>query len=85
MRQVYESLYYCYVFIYREKNRDLKLAYDRLERMALSGPKSKEFEEPKVQGLWRVAQKADFTSDELESLRVRKACAAYCCDLSNLL
>nr|CAG4638581.1 EOG090X09CU [Cyclestheria hislopi] len=54
----------------RLQHRDIKSSYDRLERMTLSGPKSKDFEEPKVQGLWRIAQKADFTTDELESLRI---------------
>nr|CAG4637169.1 EOG090X09CU [Ceriodaphnia reticulata] len=32
-------------------------------------PKSRDFEEPKVQGLWKIALKGDFTSEELESLR----------------
>lgn len=37
--------------------------------MTLSGPKSRDFEEPKVQGLWKIALKGDFSSEELESLR----------------
>jgi len=37
--------------------------------MTLLGPKSRDFEEPKVQGLWKIALKGDFTSEELESLR----------------
>lgn len=37
--------------------------------MTLSGPKSRDFEEPKVQGLWKIALNGDFTSEELESLR----------------
>jgi len=53
----------------RDTHRDLKKGYDRLERMALSGPKSKEFDEPQVQTLWAIALKGDFTDDELESLR----------------
>ena len=28
-----------------------------------------DFEEPKVQGLWRMAQEANFGPDELDSLR----------------
>lgn len=38
--------------------------------MALSGPKSKEFDEPQVQTLWAIALKGDFNADELDSLRV---------------
>jgi len=53
----------------REKNRELKNAYDRLERMTFSGPKRKAFEEDKVQTLWKAAQQASFTPEELESLR----------------
>ena len=58
--------------IHREKNADLKNAYDKLERRTLSGPNNKEFEEDKVQALWRIAQKADFNREELESLKVCK-------------
>lgn len=47
----------------------MKNGYDRLERMTLLGPKSRDFEEPKVQGLWKIALKGDFSSEELESLR----------------
>jgi len=53
----------------RDTHRDLKKGYDRLERMALSGPKSKEFDEPQVQTLWAIALKGDFNDDELDSLR----------------
>nr|CAG4641018.1 EOG090X09CU [Eulimnadia texana] len=53
----------------REKHREIKNGYDRLQRMALSGPKSKDFEESKVQALWRLAMKADFSPEELESLQ----------------
>jgi len=53
----------------RDTHRDLKKGYDRLERMALSGPKSKEFDEPQVQTLWAIALKGDFNADELDSLR----------------
>lgn len=54
----------------REKHRDLRDGYDRLYRLAVKGPNSKEFVEPKVQGLWRIALETNFTPDELESLRV---------------
>lgn len=53
----------------RSSHRELKHGYDRLERMTLQGPKSRDFEEPKVQGLWKIALKGDFSSEELESLR----------------
>ncbi|XP_057381694.1 alpha-2-macroglobulin receptor-associated protein-like [Daphnia carinata] len=53
----------------RNTHRELKHGYDRLERMTLLGPKSRDFEEPKVQGLWKIALKGDFSSEELESLR----------------
>lgn len=53
----------------RNTHRELKNGYDRLERMTLLGPKSRDFEEPKVQGLWKIALKGDFSSEELESLR----------------
>ncbi|KAI9553008.1 hypothetical protein GHT06_020895 [Daphnia sinensis] len=53
----------------RSTHRELKHGYDRLERMTLLGPKSRDFEEPKVQGLWKIALKGDFSSEELESLR----------------
>lgn len=54
----------------REKHRDLRDGYDRLYRLSVKGPNSKEFVEPKVQGLWRIAVETNFTPDELESLRV---------------
>ena len=44
----------------RESHKDLKTGYDRLERMTLSGPKSKDFEETKVQSLWKIALNGDF-------------------------
>nr|CAG4649493.1 EOG090X09CU [Scapholeberis mucronata] len=53
----------------RSSHRELKHGYDRLERMTLLGPKSRDFEEPKVQGLWKIALKGDFSPEELESLR----------------
>lgn len=57
----------------RDKHRELRDDYDRLYRLAMSGPESREFVEPKVHGLWKVAVKANFTPDELESIRVELA------------
>lgn len=54
----------------REKHRDIKDNFDRLERIAAKGPKSQDFIEPKVQGLWRIAVSSNFTADELASLKV---------------
>lgn len=38
--------------------------------LASKGPNSKEFVEPKVQGLWKIALESNFSTAELESLRV---------------
>jgi Alpha-2-macroglobulin RAP, C-terminal domain len=38
--------------------------------LAAQGPDNKEFVEPKVQGLWKIATASNFTTHELESLRV---------------
>ncbi|XP_062538249.1 alpha-2-macroglobulin receptor-associated protein [Armigeres subalbatus] len=54
----------------RDKHRDIKDNFDRLERIAAKGPKSQDFIEPKVQGLWRIAVSSNFTADELASLKV---------------
>lgn len=37
--------------------------------MTLTGPKSKDFEEAKVQSLWKAALNGDFSQDEMDSLR----------------
>lgn len=58
------------VNLIRDKHRDLKDGYDRLFVLASKGPNSKEFVEPKVQGLWKVALGSNFSAPELESLRV---------------
>ncbi|XP_054266492.1 alpha-2-macroglobulin receptor-associated protein [Macrosteles quadrilineatus] len=57
----------------RDKHRDLRDGYDRLHRLSVKGPKSNEFVEPKVQGLWKLATETNFTADELESLKVELA------------
>ena len=54
----------------REKHRGLRDGYDKLQRITAKGPNNKEFIEPKVQGLWRIAVAANFTVDELASLKV---------------
>uniref|UniRef100_A0A182Q767 Alpha-2-macroglobulin RAP C-terminal domain-containing protein n=1 Tax=Anopheles farauti TaxID=69004 RepID=A0A182Q767_9DIPT len=54
----------------REKHREIRDNFDRLDRIASKGPNSQDFVEPKVQGLWRVALASDFTADELASLKV---------------
>lgn len=54
----------------REKHNEIKDGFDRLYRLSANGPNSKEFIEPKVQGLWKVALESNFTPDELESLRI---------------
>lgn len=52
----------------REKHRELKEGYDRLHKVTSTGPETKEFIEPKVSGLWKLAVRGDFTQEELESL-----------------
>ncbi|XP_037026290.1 alpha-2-macroglobulin receptor-associated protein [Bradysia coprophila] len=54
----------------RSKHQDIRDNFDRLERVAVKGPNSQEFIEPKVQGLWRMASTSNFTVDELASLKV---------------
>lgn len=49
---------------------DMRSSYDNLDRLTAQGPKHREFVEPKVQGLWRLAVKANFSSNELASLKV---------------
>ncbi|XP_030763749.1 alpha-2-macroglobulin receptor-associated protein [Sitophilus oryzae] len=53
----------------RQQHRDIKDGYDHLDKLAASGPASKEFVEPKVQGLWRIALQSNFTPSELQSLK----------------
>ncbi|EEZ98539.1 alpha-2-macroglobulin receptor-associated protein [Tribolium castaneum] len=58
------------VNLLREQHKDIRDGYDRLHLLAAKGPNSKEFVEPKVQGLWKIAIESNFKPDELESLRV---------------
>lgn len=53
----------------REHHTQIKEGFDHLDKLAASGPASKEFVEPKVQGLWRVALESNFTAPELQSLK----------------
>ncbi|KAJ8974247.1 hypothetical protein NQ317_016542 [Molorchus minor] len=57
------------VNLVREKHGEIREGFDRLYLIAAKGPASKEFVEPKVQGLWKVALDSNFTPSELESLR----------------
>lgn len=54
----------------RDKHRELRDNADRLERMTARGSNSSDFVEPKVQGLWRLAQAGNFTAEELASIKV---------------
>lgn len=54
----------------RDLHVQLKDGFDRLDVLAAKGPNSREFVEPKVQGLWRLAVESNFSNDELESLKV---------------
>jgi len=50
------------------KAKALKDDYARLHRLS-TNTQPTEFVEPKVKGLWKLAQEADFTTEELESLK----------------
>ena len=50
------------------KAKALKDDYERLHRLSTNSQPT-EFVEPKVRGLWKLAQEADFTMEELESLK----------------
>ncbi|XP_075976270.1 alpha-2-macroglobulin receptor-associated protein isoform X2 [Anticarsia gemmatalis] len=54
----------------RDKHRDLRDGYDKLQRVISKGPNNREFIEPKVQGLWKMAVAGNFSTDELASLKV---------------
>lgn len=58
------------VNVIREKHNEIRDGFDRLHQLASKGPNSKEFVEPKVQGLWKVALESKFEPAELESLRI---------------
>ncbi|KAI5712247.1 hypothetical protein M8J76_004069 [Diaphorina citri] len=54
----------------RQVHQEIKDGYDRLHRISLSGPDSREFVEPRVQVLWSMAVKGNFSDSELESMRI---------------
>ena len=54
----------------RDKHREIRDNIDRLERIVARGSSSSDFIEPKVQGLWRIAQESNFTANELASIKV---------------
>lgn len=54
----------------REKHREIRDNADRLERITARGSNNSDFIEPKVQGLWRVAQAGNFSTDELASIKI---------------
>ncbi|UYV85053.1 LRPAP1 [Cordylochernes scorpioides] len=51
----------------QEKHKELRENFEYLSRQVLLG--DFQFEEPEVEQLWKLAQKANFTGPELESLR----------------
>jgi len=51
---------------------ELRNGFDRLDRLTAKGPNHKEFIEPKVQGLWKIALEAKFSPEELLSLKVER-------------
>ena len=51
------------------KAKALKEDYERLHRLSTNSQPFSEFSETKVKALWRLAQEADFSYDELESLK----------------
>ena len=57
-----------------KKGKDLKTNYDRLHRLATNQGEEREFEEPKVAGLWKLALNSNFTVLELESIREELVC-----------
>lgn len=59
-----------YYFYFRQKHLELRNKFDRLERLTAKGPNHRDFIEPKVQGLWKVALEAKFSPEELASLKV---------------
>ncbi|XP_037069031.1 alpha-2-macroglobulin receptor-associated protein-like, partial [Pollicipes pollicipes] len=53
-----------------ELHETVRQGYDRLHVASISGLAGRDFTEPKVDGLWQIALKADFNAEELDSLRV---------------
>ena len=56
--------------VIREKNREIKKSFDRLEKRTHQGPNADvDFVEPRVRDLWKLAMIVDFPDDELHSLK----------------
>ncbi|KAA0203745.1 hypothetical protein HAZT_HAZT005997 [Hyalella azteca] len=77
LQSYFLRIYIVILEIFRGKNRGLKDSYHNLHKLVARGAESKEFIEPKVAGLWRLAAAADFTQEELESLHVRLKIRAF--------
>lgn len=54
----------------RDKHREIRDNTDRLERKVSEKSEGSDFIEPKVQGLWKIAQAGNFSADELASIKV---------------
>lgn len=54
----------------KEKHKELKNSIERLGKLAAVGPDTKEFQEPKVKALWDLMVNANFSKEELDSLKV---------------
>jgi len=54
-------------------HKELKEGYDKLHRKMASGPGGSEFTEPRVEALWKMAIAANFSPDEISSLRVSQS------------
>ncbi|KAL7041900.1 hypothetical protein ACKWTF_000945 [Chironomus riparius] len=54
----------------RDKHREIRDNIDRLERIVARGDDESDFIEPKVQGLWRIAQQSNFSAEELASMKI---------------
>ncbi|XP_012163544.1 alpha-2-macroglobulin receptor-associated protein [Bombus terrestris] len=53
----------------RGKHLEIRNGFDRLDRLTAKGPNHKEFIEPKVQDLWRIVLKSQFSPEERASLK----------------
>lgn len=59
--------------------KDLKESYKSLKRMTEDGqvqqPEQRDIVDPRVKELWKMAQQANMTEDELSSFKVRLNCS----------
>lgn len=58
------------MYNFRGKHLEIRNGFDRLDRLTAKGPNHKEFIEPKVQDLWRIVLKSQFSPEERASLKV---------------